>query len=222
MKYVRDVRTLDPRTVVVTCQGEVGIAAVEELHQAVDPLLEGPASHLVFDLTAAEYLSSHALEVLEAASHRVRKKRGRVSLVGANSLVCNGLKVFSLDLLVDLYDRIEEVPIGGHRRPARPKKAWSANVRQARAARKTERVCATGVRFVGDMLQVSLSDGREIGVPLDRVEWLGWLVKATPRQRSRWSIEPGGLAIYWEDLDDGIEVRHLLGMQPLAEEEGLQ
>ncbi len=79
-----------------------------------------------------------------------------------------------------------------------------------------EQVGATNVRFVSNLLFVTLSDGREVSVPLDRVEWLHWLVKATPKQRARWSIEPGGFAIYWDDLDDGIEVCHLLEMQPLA------
>lgn len=78
-------------------------------------------------------------------------------------------------------------------------------------------VAATGVRFAGDMLYVSLSDGREIGVPLSRVSWLDWLAGATPEQRSRWSIEPRGFAIYWEALDDGIEVDHLLALGPLDE-----
>jgi hypothetical protein len=76
-------------------------------------------------------------------------------------------------------------------------------------------VAATGVRFVGNMLYVSLSDGREIGLPLDRVGWLDWLARATPEQRNRWSIEPRGFALYWEDLDDGIEVNHLLALAPL-------
>lgn len=80
----------------------------------------------------------------------------------------------------------------------------------------TEQVSATGAHFVGDVLQVSLSDGREISVSLDSVKWLKWLAEATPEQRARWSLEPGGFAIYWEDLDDGIEICHLLGMQVLA------
>lgn len=75
-----------------------------------------------------------------------------------------------------------------------------------------QHVAATGVRFAGDMLYVSLSDGREIGVPLGRVRWLA---RATPEQRSRWSIEPRGFAIYWEALDDGLEVDHLLTLGPL-------
>lgn len=78
-----------------------------------------------------------------------------------------------------------------------------------------EEVGANDVRFVGNILYVSLSDGREISLPIDRVEWLNWLVKAAPEQRANWSIEPNGFAIYWEDLDDGIEVRHLMEMQPL-------
>lgn len=79
-----------------------------------------------------------------------------------------------------------------------------------------EYVRASGVRFANNLLYVSLSDGREISVPVDRIEWLNWLAKATPGQRSNWSIEPGGFAVYWNDLDDGIEICHLLTMQPLA------
>lgn len=77
-------------------------------------------------------------------------------------------------------------------------------------------VCARGVRFTKDTLRVQLSDGREISLPLAEVSWLKWLSKATPKQRANWSLEPGGFAIYWPDLDDGIEVCHLLNARPIA------
>lgn len=80
----------------------------------------------------------------------------------------------------------------------------------------TVQVTAIDARFVGDILHVSLNDGREISVPVDRIKWLDWLAKATPQQRVKWSLEPGGYALYWEELDDGIEISHLLNMQPLA------
>jgi len=80
----------------------------------------------------------------------------------------------------------------------------------------TEQVAASNVRFEDNTLYVSLSDGREISVPLGRVEWLTWLAQATPEQRANWTLEPGGFAIYWDNLDDGIEVCHLLTMQPLT------
>ncbi|MCP4253323.1 MAG: DUF2442 domain-containing protein [Candidatus Scalindua sp.] len=82
--------------------------------------------------------------------------------------------------------------------------------------RKTQTVCATGVRFDKNMLYVSLNDGREICLPVDRIGWLDWLAKATPEQQENWSLESGGFAIYWDDLDDGIEVCHLLSLQPLS------
>jgi len=80
----------------------------------------------------------------------------------------------------------------------------------------SEQVAATKVRFEGDILYISLSDGREISLPIDRIDWLKWLAKATPEQRANWSLEPGGYAIYWEDLDDGIEVCHILTTELLT------
>ena len=80
----------------------------------------------------------------------------------------------------------------------------------------SEQVAATNVRFEKNILYVTLSDGREVSLPIDRVEWLDWLAGATVEQREKWSLEPGGYAIYWEELDDGIEVGHILGMEPLA------
>ena len=83
-------------------------------------------------------------------------------------------------------------------------------------SKMVEQVTATNARFAENILYVLLSDGREVSLPLDRIEWLTWLAKATPEQRANWSLEPGGYAIYWEDLDDGIEVGHILTLEPLA------
>ena len=77
-------------------------------------------------------------------------------------------------------------------------------------------VAASTIHFEGDELCVVLNDSREIRVRPDRISWLKWLADATLAQRSKWSIEPGGFAIYWEELDDGVEVSHLLASQPLG------
>lgn len=73
-----------------------------------------------------------------------------------------------------------------------------------------------GVEFAGDSLIVSHDDGREVLVPLDRVSWLTWLRRATPEERAHWTLEPRDFAVYWPDLDDGIEVRHLLSVTRLT------
>jgi hypothetical protein len=83
-------------------------------------------------------------------------------------------------------------------------------------AKTTERVRAKDVRFTNGTLRVRLNDGREVSLPLAGVPWLKWLAEAKPKQRANWSIEPGGYAIYWPDLDDGIEVCHLLDAHPIA------
>ncbi len=38
----------------------------------------------------------------------------------------------------------------------------------------------------------------------------------TPEQRADWTIEPDVYAIYWDELDDGIEVEHLPELQRLS------
>lgn len=81
--------------------------------------------------------------------------------------------------------------------------------------KSTATVRACDVRFAGDRLCIALSDGRELSVPFKKIPWLKWLAQATPKQRASWSLEPGGYAIYWEQLDDGVEICHLLGTESL-------
>lgn len=83
------------------------------------------------------------------------------------------------------------------------------------ANKASDAVAAQNVRFSGDRLIVELSDGRELSVPYKKISWLRWLAKATPKQRAAWLLEPGGYAIYWDELDDGVEICHLLGMESL-------
>lgn len=73
---------------------------------------------------------------------------------------------------------------------------------------------ATQVRFTKMQVIVTLNDGREIGLPLSHPD-LNWLARATPEQQARWVIAPGGWAVLWDELEDGIEVEHLLRQQPL-------
>ena len=69
-------------------------------------------------------------------------------------------------------------------------------------------VLATDVRFDREMLQVLLSDGREIGVP---PEWFPRLRDASPEQRGNWRLIGKGVGIHWPDIDEDISVSGLLG-----------
>ncbi len=80
---------------------------------------------------------------------------------------------------------------------------------------KLEQVSAISASFQRNILSILLSNGRTIGIPIDKIDWLQWLATATQEQQENWSLEPGGYAIYWNDLDNGIEIEHLLSMSPL-------
>ena len=111
MKYVMNTRTVNPQTVIITCQGEMDTLAVQELRQAVEPLLADSASHLVFDLAAVEYVSSSVLSFLMATQGKVQEKGGKVSLVGASDLVRQVFEMASLDALFGFYGKLEELGI---------------------------------------------------------------------------------------------------------------
>ncbi len=66
---------------------------------------------------------------------------------------------------------------------------------------------AVHIEFEGDMLVVSLADGRRIQAPL---EWFPPLRKATEKQRSKWRLIGDGVGIHWEDLDEDLSVEGLL------------
>jgi hypothetical protein len=66
---------------------------------------------------------------------------------------------------------------------------------------------ATDVSCTDDALQVTLSDGRIISVPL---AWSPRLCSATSAQRKNWRLIAGGVGIHWDDIDEDISVRSLL------------
>lgn len=59
------------------------------------------------------------------------------------------------------------------------------------------------VAFVKDLMQVSLSDGRILSVPL---AWYPRLANAKPKQLKNFEISPGGYGIHWPDLDEDLSV----------------
>ena len=67
---------------------------------------------------------------------------------------------------------------------------------------------ATDVRFDNERMYVHLADEREISVPL---KWFPLLLHATPEQRNHWELLIRGTGLRWEEIDEDISVRGLLG-----------
>ena len=73
---------------------------------------------------------------------------------------------------------------------------------------------AESVMITEDTLNVDLSDGRTISVPLT---WFPRLVHATQEQRDNWRLIGGGHGIHWDDIDEDISVEGLLAGRPSGE-----
>lgn len=73
---------------------------------------------------------------------------------------------------------------------------------------------AVDVSITEDTLNVELSDGRSISVPL---EWYPRLVHAAQDERNNWRLIGRGHGIHWEDLDEDISVESLLAGKPSGE-----
>lgn len=63
------------------------------------------------------------------------------------------------------------------------------------------------VSFDGEMMRVSLTDGRLISVP---IIWFPLLRQATPEQRSKYEIGGGGTSLHWPELDEDLSVAGLM------------
>ncbi len=66
---------------------------------------------------------------------------------------------------------------------------------------------AVNVRFEGETMYIQLSDGRQIGIPL---EWYPRLRGATLQQRKKWRLIGKGIGIHWEILDEDLSIEGLL------------
>lgn len=75
------------------------------------------------------------------------------------------------------------------------------------ASAATPEPIATEVSVSEQRLRVSLSDGREIAVPL---VWLSRLWKASGAQQANWRLIGKGEGIHWADVDEDISVAGLL------------
>ena len=68
-----------------------------------------------------------------------------------------------------------------------------------------ERCHARAVRFTDEQAMIHLADGRMIGVPIC---WFTPLQRATDQQRQNYISY--GSSVYWEDIDDGIDMIAML------------
>ena len=76
------------------------------------------------------------------------------------------------------------------------------------AARKTKNYPGiSSVQVTPDKIMATLSDGREVSIP---VAWFPRLLNATDAQRAQFEISPGGYGIHWPGIDEDIIIKAFL------------
>jgi len=78
---------------------------------------------------------------------------------------------------------------------------------QPRKAFRPTTALAKSVKFKDEMMEVHLTDGRIISVP---VIWFPLLHEASSEQREHCEIGGGGTSLHWEEIDEDISVAGLL------------
>ena len=71
----------------------------------------------------------------------------------------------------------------------------------------TSRIRATDVKVGRVHLDVSLSDGRLVRVP---IAWYPRLAAATAEQRRHWRLIGRGVGVRWDELDEDLSVEGIL------------
>src|SRR5436190_5815965 len=75
-------------------------------------------------------------------------------------------------------------------------------------------VSIRGVTVTGDTLEVDLTDGRSVAVPL---AWYPRLVHGTVPERQRWELIAHGEGIHWPQLDEDISLEGIMAGRPSGE-----
>jgi hypothetical protein len=68
---------------------------------------------------------------------------------------------------------------------------------------------AVSAEIDGARLRVTVADGRQIIVPIDRFEFLE---RASEADRADFRLVGNGRGIWWERLEDGVSVARLFGL----------
>jgi hypothetical protein len=70
---------------------------------------------------------------------------------------------------------------------------------------------ATHVSVTETTIDIKLSDGRSLSVP---ISWYPRLEHGTEAERDNWTLIGSGLGIHWPDLDEDISVEALIAGNP--------
>jgi anti-anti-sigma factor len=107
-----EVRSPQPRTVLVVLGGEHDLCSAEELRQTFDQSLDR-CDHLIVDLSAAEFIDSTTIRVLmDTRKHALERDRKLSVVLGTAAIVERVLEVSGILTVVDVVPTVERALAG--------------------------------------------------------------------------------------------------------------
>lgn len=124
--FVAATEQLDSGTPVVRVMGEVDLATVKELEQALLDAAESRTGAMIVDLTGCTFLDSSGLRALVETRQRLEHASGRLALVLSTPGVLRIFQITALDHVFEIYPSLaaavdgDGVGKGSSIDPARP------------------------------------------------------------------------------------------------------
>ena len=93
---------------IIAIKGRLDTVTAPIADETIKSTLAGNTNHLLFDLSALEYLSSGGLRIVLVAVKNVRRREGKVALAGLNKYVSEIFEVTGLTAMIPTTATIEE------------------------------------------------------------------------------------------------------------------
>jgi len=111
---VREVR----RSVVLSVAGEIDLATVPQLSEALRVAIRSGTARLVCDLTRVSFLDASCLRVLLIARRQAIALDAWLDVVCTQSMPCKVIRLTGLDTVIPCHDTVAEVADAQARRTA--------------------------------------------------------------------------------------------------------
>ena len=93
---------------IVTIEGRLDAAQAPAASKAIEKILKGNVSRILFDLGGLEYLSSGGLRVILGAAKEMKRKEGKIALCALNEYVKEIFEVSGFDSLIPISETVED------------------------------------------------------------------------------------------------------------------
>ena len=93
---------------IIAIKGRLDTVTAPIADEIIKKTLQENTNHLLFDLSALEYLSSGGLRIILVAVNDVRRREGKVALAGLNQYVYEIFAVSGLTAMIPIKETVEE------------------------------------------------------------------------------------------------------------------